>query len=373
MSPIALETAPATNGHAVNGKPTKSKLLREPLKYSGSLDQFKSFEVTPIVGREYPDVQLMDLIKAPNAEQLIRDLAITISERGVVFFRNQEIDVESQKKFTDDLGRLSGRPEGHGLHPHPLFNSPDNTPFNDAGDTDINIYVISSKSQAKLYKHMQHRNLDVKDASASWHSDGTFENCPNDYSCLKLHETPTTGGDTMFASQFEVYERMSPSFRSYLETLTAECHQPVFKTTADLGGYKVVEPRGSPLNVGDDFAPHHPMVRTNPVTGWKGVFPFGLHMTRVDNVTSVENDLIKEYIMRIVTRNHDLQCRMKWGNNDVAIWDNRSVFHSATPDLTIKGGVRTGNRASSVGERPYLDPASKSRTESLAALEETSA
>ena len=31
---------------------------REPLKYSGSLDQFKSFDVTPIIGREFPEVAL---------------------------------------------------------------------------------------------------------------------------------------------------------------------------------------------------------------------------------------------------------------------------------------------------------------------------
>lgn len=49
-----------------------------------------------------------------------------------------------------------------------------------------------------------------------------------------------------------------------------------------------------------------------------------------------------------------------------AIWDNRSVFHSATFDYDNLG-ERTGNRAVGIGEAPYLDPNSKSRRETLAA------
>src|SRR5947208_2356478 len=44
------------------------------------------------------------------------------------------------------------------------------------------------------------------------------------------------------------YDRMSPSFRSYLETLTATCAQPVFESACKAGGYEVMSPRGSPLN-----------------------------------------------------------------------------------------------------------------------------
>jgi hypothetical protein len=48
----------------------------------------------------------------------------------------------------------------------------------------------------------------------------------------------------------------------------------------------------------------------------------------------------------------------------VAIWDNRSVFHTATFDYQGEGS-RFGNRAVGLGERPYFDPNSKSRREAL--------
>ena len=50
----------------------------------------------------------------------------------------------------------------------------------------------------------------------------------------------------------------------------------------------------------------------------------------------------------------------------LAIWDNRSAFHTATFDYEGLG-ERFGHRAVGIGEKPYLDPNSSSRTEALAA------
>lgn len=53
-----------------------------------------------------------------------------------------------------------------------------------------------------------------------------------------------------------------------------------------------------------------------------------------------------------------------YANKMTAIWDNRSAFHSATFDYNGLG-ERFGNRAVGIGEVPYLDPNSRSRTEEL--------
>jgi alpha-ketoglutarate-dependent taurine dioxygenase len=49
----------------------------------------------------------------------------------------------------------------------------------------------------------------------------------------------------------------------------------------------------------------------------------------------------------------------------VAFWDNRSVFHSATNDYDNLG-ERVGHRAVGIGEKPFFDPKSQSRTVALA-------
>ena len=54
--------------------------------------------------------------------------------------------------------------------------------------------------------------------------------------------------------------------------------------------------------------------------------------------------------------------------NSVAIWDNRSVYHAATPDYLFQGlGERQGSRSVSLGERPCFDPESTSRRQALRA------
>jgi hypothetical protein len=49
-----------------------------PLKPSGALDKFAFEETTPAIGREFQNVNIVDdILNAANADELIRDLAIT--------------------------------------------------------------------------------------------------------------------------------------------------------------------------------------------------------------------------------------------------------------------------------------------------------
>jgi hypothetical protein len=104
---------------------TQSASFPAPLEYSGSLDHYESFDVTSVIGREFPKVQLSEIL---HDDQKIRDLAIlgrqtkrrtagpvlirisTVSQRGVVFFRNQDINIDDQKVLGQKLGELTGKP-----------------------------------------------------------------------------------------------------------------------------------------------------------------------------------------------------------------------------------------------------------------------
>lgn len=60
-----------------DGLPKREVNHRESLKLSGALDQFKAFDVTPVIGREFIDADLAEWLRAPNSDELIRDLGIT--------------------------------------------------------------------------------------------------------------------------------------------------------------------------------------------------------------------------------------------------------------------------------------------------------
>lgn len=335
-----------------------------PLQLSGVLEQFPHNDVTPVIGREFPTVQLRELLHADNADELLRDLAITISRRGVVFFRAQVISPEEQKALTDRLGHLTGKPATSGLHIHPIINSErqgEHQAVDEKGtvNKDDTISVISSKFRNSVYYEYRKANAD------EWHSDITFEPVPSDYTSLKVHTLPETGGDTLWSSGYEIYDLLSEPIKRFADTLTGYFAQPNFNQAAARGGFRVHPgPRGSPLNVGETLEAHHPFIRTNPVTGWKSVFGLGSHFQSIQGVTKRESELLKNYILELVTSSHTAQVRFKWRKNDLAIWDNRSVFHAATPDYDGLGD-RAGVRAVSLGEKPFFDPSSTSRRQEL--------
>ncbi|RDH31070.1 tfdA family taurine dioxygenase [Aspergillus welwitschiae] len=302
---------------------------------TGSLDAFNPILVTPVIGTEFPKDScniVDDILNAPNAEQRIRDLAVLVAERGVVFFRAQHnLTNDLQKHLILEMGRLTTRPESHGLHIHP--------------------------GRKKLYQGSDYTRM-----AAVWHSDIAFEKAPADFSSLRLTQLPVTGGDTLWASGYEVYDRISKPYRGFLEGLSATHVGAGFKRM----GLKVYTgERGAPVNVGDELEAVHPVVRTNPITGWKSIFPIGAFPTKINGLNRRESANLLQYFHDLITYGHDLQVRFKWNDpNDIAIWDNRSVFHTATGDH--EGfGPRSGNRAVGVGEVPYFDPESKSRREDL--------
>lgn len=188
---------------------------------------------------------------------------------------------------------------------------------------------------------------------------------------MRLTQLPETGGDTLWASGYELYDRISPTLQRFLDSLTAYYAQPLFNQAAEKNKFDIwTSERGAPENVGEILEAIHPVIRTNPVTGWKSIFAVGHHVQRIHGLSEEESKHFLSWFVQLIVENHDLQVRLKWKDvNDLAIWDNRSVYHAATPDYIHEGnlGERTGSRAVSLGERPYFDPSSKSRREALAA------
>ncbi|GAQ09178.1 alpha-ketoglutarate-dependent taurine dioxygenase [Aspergillus lentulus] len=338
---------------------------RKPMELSGALDRFSYFDVTPTIGREFPDVDLRAWLESPDSDTLLRDLAITVSQRGVVFFRKQDrLDDSLQKEIVQRLGELSGKPSTSGLHVHPFFNA--GLPF---GGVDNEIDVVSTEQDRAVFGAPP-KFTKRQSASKEWHTDIAHEIVPSDYAMLRLIELPTNpGGDTLWASGYELYDRISKPYQKFLEGLTATFVQPSYERVRKQFNHELyTRPRGSPDNVGSEFVAVHPVIRTNPVTGWKSLYAVGNHIQHINDLEKDESDAILQWFTRLITANHDLQVRYRWQNpNDVALWDNRCVFHAATKDVDIND-KRVGHRAMGVGEHPYLDPKSTSRRESLGLL-----
>lgn len=75
MDSAPQQKNPIPNGNA-NGD-TEHSRLNKPLGLSGSLEVYPSFKVTPVIGTEFPDANVVEWMKSEQSDELLRDLAVT--------------------------------------------------------------------------------------------------------------------------------------------------------------------------------------------------------------------------------------------------------------------------------------------------------
>lgn len=77
MAPAIIEDH-ADHEVSASTKAATQPRYPEPLKLSGALDHFKHEDTTPVIGREFFDVNIVDdLLNGENADERLRDVAIT--------------------------------------------------------------------------------------------------------------------------------------------------------------------------------------------------------------------------------------------------------------------------------------------------------
>jgi hypothetical protein len=74
MPSANLSSAPLPE-NIFGGHPESKTRCVQPLVYSGSLEQYTYADVTPVIGREFENLQVRDLLKADD--QVVKDLALT--------------------------------------------------------------------------------------------------------------------------------------------------------------------------------------------------------------------------------------------------------------------------------------------------------
>ncbi|ORX94560.1 TauD-domain-containing protein [Basidiobolus meristosporus CBS 931.73] len=275
-------------------------------------------DLTPSIGTELEGLQLAKLTDAQ-----VEDLLALVAERGVVFLRNQDFSQEEELAFGRRLGQL---------HIHPFIAAPDSYP---------EIVIPSGEGRT----HPQVDNIYRK---GYWHTDISFEEYPASFSILQLKQVPTTGGDTLWSNSYALYDKLSPEFQRFLEGLTGVHSGEVFIKLSDLSSKPLA--REIPVNT------EHPLIRTNPLTNQKGLFVNAIFTKAIKELNPIESDIILNYLFDHLHRTHEAQVRWTWSPNSVAIWDNRSTQHNATPDYYPYH--RYGERITVLGEKPYFDPSS---------------
>ncbi|KAL1410517.1 hypothetical protein Q8F55_004530 [Vanrija albida] len=292
-------------------------------------------DLTTHIGTEIVGLQLEDL-----TDQQKDELALLVAERSIVFFRDQQLTPQAQQALGVYLG------DGE-IERHPQVAQ---VPGLGGGITLIWADGRKDNSAARTQRNFR-RPYPSEKLSFGWHTDLVHEPYPPGYTHLHQDTVPRVGGDTLWASGYAAYDKLSPAFKKLIDGLNGvykSAHQ--YKDENDPeGGLKYV------LRV-------HPLVRTHPVTGWKSLWVNRSHTVGIEGFDKAESDALLEYLHNIFERSTDIQVRWKWTPGTSAIWDNRTTIHTVSFDYE---GERHGTRVSSLAEKPYYDPKSVSRAEAL--------
>jgi len=94
----------------------------------------------------------------------------------------------------------------------------------------------------------------------------------------------------------------------------------------------------------------HPVIRTHPVTGRKGLFVNRGFTTRITQLKRHESAALLEMLYRHI-ETPEFHCRFKWQPGSIAFWDNRCAQHHAMWDYYPLR--RHGHRVTVCGDKPF--------------------
>jgi taurine dioxygenase len=270
--------------------------------------------VTPAVGALVEGIDLSQEL----APQEIARLGELLVQHQVLFFRDQPLTAQQQVRFAAQFGTL---------HVHPIYPVLPELP---------EILVLDT-------------HKDFLPDNDNWHTDVTFSETPPLAGILAAKQMPPSGGDTLWSSCSAAYAALSEPMRRFLDGLTAQHsvaksfpperwqNDPAFKER-----YERAVAKHPPVN--------HPVVRTHPVTGRKGLFVNGGFTTHINELRPSESRALLDFLDVHAAR-PELTVRWRWKVDDLVFWDNRVTQHYAVADYLPER--RVVYRATVNGDKPY--------------------
>ena len=273
-----------------------------------------SFEVRPLTPKIGAEIAGIDLRTAPSGATL-RDLRAALLDWKVLFFRDQDITTEQHLAFARCFGELE-------VHP----------------------FAPQKPGYPEVLAITHDRERPGRENT--WHSDVTWRLQPSLGSILRSLEIPDIGGDTLFADMYAAYEGLSDEVKAKIEGRTAIHDFAHFraglrkkgKSEAEIEEYNKAYPPAE-----------HPVVRTHPETGRKGIYVNAAFTQYIVGLERSESDALLKHLYAQAAI-PEYQCRFRWTVNALAFWDNRASQHYAASDYWP--AVRRMERVTIVGDTP---------------------
>ncbi|MFP6809334.1 MAG: taurine dioxygenase [Pseudomonadales bacterium] len=253
-------------------------------------------ELKAVSGSVGAQVKGIDLCQ-PLSEQQFEALNSALMKYQVLFFRDQPLKPENHAA----LANLFGQPQLHEAYAH-----------------------VEGYPQITVLEN----DADNPSLIEMWHTDMTFRACPPLGSILHGLIIPEKGGDTLFASMSAAYEGLSDKMQTFLSGLTA-IHDFTF------GFKESLDAPGGRERLADMVLANppveHPVIRTHPISGVKGLFVNSLFTVGIKDMKDKESRALLDFLFEHQVM-PEFTCRFSWEKDSIAFWDNRITQHKPIND-----------------------------------------
>ena len=244
-------------------------------------------------------------LSQPLDDSTFAEVEATFDQHGVIILRDQKITPEQQVTFSGRFGECA---VNHNAADFGIDGSPE-------------IYLISNIVE-------DGRFIGTPKAGPEWHTDMSYAKVPARATMLHAIEVPEMDGlplgDTEFANTAAAYDALPETMKRRLAGL---------KGIFDFRGRK----RGRPISE-ETIAKYppveHPIVRTHPRTGRKGLYVMRNDCTGIVGFESEDALSLIGALANHITR-PEFVYRHRWRVGDVVVWDNCTAQHKAMQDYDL--------------------------------------
>ncbi|MDY7578819.1 TauD/TfdA family dioxygenase [Herbaspirillum sp. RTI4] len=261
-------------------------------------------------------------LSRPLTPQAVAEIRAALLQWKVIFFRDQPLSHEQHVAFGKQFGDLTVG--------HPVFGFVEGHPH------------IYSVGRNRLKERFTDERL-VR-SWTGWHTDVTAAVNPPFASILRGVSIPPYGGDTQWTNLVAAYQGLSPTLRSFVDTLKGE-HR---FTVPEGGGAR---PEFTQKVAATPLVSHHPLVRVHPETGERALYVSPSFLKRIVGLQPRESEQLLALLFEHVVR-PEYTVRFKWREGSLAFWDNRSTAHLAPVDIFDTDFDRQLYRITLVGDVP---------------------
>ena len=238
----------------------------------------------------------------------------------VVFFRDQDLDLDAFSDFGARWGTYGDDPFVAGLDTHP--------------------HVV------KVVKEADEKVPLV--FGGAWHSDWSFQERPPAFTILYAHEVPDHGGDTLWANLYLAADHLSPGLRATLAGLRA-VHSPQKAYGAQASHNDLVENMQILYGEAAHIRRAQPVLRRHPDSGRTALFVNWGYTDTIEGWWPAESATLLDHLYE-VSQHPAYTCRFRWAPGSLAVWDNRCTLHNPIADYA--GQRRELWRITIEGEEP---------------------